>query len=74
MDQISNLRFADDIVLISTSTAEVEEMLNELNVAESGVCLTGCKQPEIERSGRVVVPAEKEKTSNRQKDHQCIKV
>ncbi|VDP42501.1 unnamed protein product [Heligmosomoides polygyrus] len=31
--RISNLRFADDIVLISTSTAEVEEMLNELNVA-----------------------------------------
>ncbi|VDO91672.1 unnamed protein product [Heligmosomoides polygyrus] len=31
--RISKLRFADDIVLISTSTAEVEEMLNELNVA-----------------------------------------
>ncbi|VDP29543.1 unnamed protein product [Heligmosomoides polygyrus] len=31
--RISNLRFADDIVLISTSTAEVEKMLNELNVA-----------------------------------------
>ncbi|VDP07086.1 unnamed protein product [Heligmosomoides polygyrus] len=31
--RISNFRFADDIVLISTSTAEVEEMLNELNVA-----------------------------------------
>ncbi|VDP34748.1 unnamed protein product [Heligmosomoides polygyrus] len=31
--RISNLRFADDVVLISTSTAEVEEMLNELNVA-----------------------------------------
>ncbi|VDO78865.1 unnamed protein product [Heligmosomoides polygyrus] len=38
---------------------------------QSGVCLTGCKQPEIERSGRVVVPAEK--TSSRQKDHQSIK-
>ncbi|VDO97083.1 unnamed protein product [Heligmosomoides polygyrus] len=39
---------------------------------ESGVCLTGCKQPEIERSGRVVVSVEK--TSRRQKDHQSIKV
>ncbi|VDO86304.1 unnamed protein product [Heligmosomoides polygyrus] len=41
-------------------------------IVESGVCLTGCKQPEIERSGRVVVPAEK--TSSRQKDHPSIKV
>ncbi|VDO18764.1 unnamed protein product [Heligmosomoides polygyrus] len=31
--RISYLRFADDIVLISTSMAKVEEMLNELNVA-----------------------------------------
>ncbi|VDO87705.1 unnamed protein product [Heligmosomoides polygyrus] len=30
---ISNLRFADDTVLISTSTVKLEEMLNELNVA-----------------------------------------
>ncbi|VDP40710.1 unnamed protein product [Heligmosomoides polygyrus] len=30
---IRNLRFTDDIVLISTSTAEVGEMLNEFNVA-----------------------------------------
>ncbi|VDO22615.1 unnamed protein product, partial [Heligmosomoides polygyrus] len=42
------------------------------DLSESGVCLTGCKQPEIERSGRVVVPAEK--ISSRQKDHQSIKV
>ncbi|WKY12022.1 hypothetical protein Q1695_003521 [Nippostrongylus brasiliensis] len=31
--RISNLRFADDIVLISNSTAEAEEMLSELNMA-----------------------------------------
>ncbi|WKX95022.1 hypothetical protein Q1695_011906 [Nippostrongylus brasiliensis] len=31
--RISNLRFADDIVLISNSTAETEEMLSELNMA-----------------------------------------
>ncbi|VDP08849.1 unnamed protein product [Heligmosomoides polygyrus] len=31
--RISNLRFTDDNVLTSTSAAEVEEMLNELNVA-----------------------------------------
>ncbi|VDP02685.1 unnamed protein product [Heligmosomoides polygyrus] len=31
--RISTLRFADDIIIIFTSTAEVEEMLNELNVA-----------------------------------------
>ncbi|VDP43822.1 unnamed protein product [Heligmosomoides polygyrus] len=31
--RISNHRFADDIVLVSTSTAEVDEMLNELKVA-----------------------------------------
>ncbi|VDP44298.1 unnamed protein product [Heligmosomoides polygyrus] len=42
------------------------------DLSESGVCLTGCKQPEIERSGRVVVPAEK--TSSRQKNHQSIKI
>ncbi|EYB83495.1 hypothetical protein Y032_0334g2837 [Ancylostoma ceylanicum] len=30
---ISNLRFADDIVLIANSTAEMETMVNELNVA-----------------------------------------
>uniref|UniRef100_A0A183GLP6 40S ribosomal protein S29 n=1 Tax=Heligmosomoides polygyrus TaxID=6339 RepID=A0A183GLP6_HELPZ len=41
-------------------------------LSESGICLTGCKQPEIERSGRVVVPAEK--SSSRQKDHQSIKL
>ncbi|VDP05944.1 unnamed protein product, partial [Heligmosomoides polygyrus] len=41
------------------------------DLSESGVCLTGCKQPEIERSGRVEVPAEK--TSSRQKNHQSIK-
>ncbi|VDP34030.1 unnamed protein product [Heligmosomoides polygyrus] len=40
------------------------------DLSENGVRLTGCKQPEIERSGRVVVPAEK--TSSRQKDHQSI--
>ncbi|VDO68101.1 unnamed protein product [Heligmosomoides polygyrus] len=42
------------------------------DLSESGGCLTGCKQIEIERSGRVVVLAEK--TSSRQKDHQSIKV
>ncbi|VDO77233.1 unnamed protein product [Heligmosomoides polygyrus] len=46
------------------------EMLNELNVAESGGCLTGCKLPEIDQSGRVVVSTEK--TSSRQKVHQSI--
>ncbi|WKX96168.1 hypothetical protein Q1695_012541 [Nippostrongylus brasiliensis] len=35
--RISNLRFADDIVLISNSTAEAEEMLSELDMA--GVAL-----------------------------------
>ncbi|VDP57768.1 unnamed protein product [Heligmosomoides polygyrus] len=42
------------------------------DLSENGVCLIGCKQPEIERSGRVVIPTEK--TSSRQKDHQSIKV
>ncbi|VDP04511.1 unnamed protein product [Heligmosomoides polygyrus] len=37
--RISNLRFADDIVLISISTAEVEEVLNQLIVAGYGVAL-----------------------------------
>ncbi|VDP40067.1 unnamed protein product [Heligmosomoides polygyrus] len=31
--RISSLRSADDIVLISTSTAEIKEVVNELNVA-----------------------------------------
>ncbi|EYB81048.1 hypothetical protein Y032_0394g639 [Ancylostoma ceylanicum] len=31
--KISNLRFADDIVLVANSTAEMETMVNELNVA-----------------------------------------
>ncbi|VDO90635.1 unnamed protein product [Heligmosomoides polygyrus] len=59
-------------------TAALQDAMKDLNwddkgyiVDESGVCLTGCKQPEIERSGRVVVPVEK--TSSRQKDHQSIK-
>ncbi|VDO77462.1 unnamed protein product [Heligmosomoides polygyrus] len=52
-------------------SVEINAILNAFVHAESGVCLTGCKQPEIERSGRVVVPAEK--TSSRQ-DHQSIKV
>ncbi|WKX88155.1 hypothetical protein Q1695_008070 [Nippostrongylus brasiliensis] len=32
-ERISNLRFADDTVLISNNTAEAEEMLSELNMA-----------------------------------------
>lgn len=43
-ERISNPRFADDIVLLSTSTAEFEEMLNERNVAESGVCLASSQR------------------------------
>ncbi|KIH44049.1 reverse transcriptase [Ancylostoma duodenale] len=31
--KISNLRFADDIVLVANKTAEMETMINELNVA-----------------------------------------
>ena len=31
--KVSNLRFADDIVLVANSTAEMETMVNELNVA-----------------------------------------
>ncbi|VDO70834.1 unnamed protein product [Heligmosomoides polygyrus] len=38
--RIRNLRFADGIVLISTSTAKVEEMLNELNVAGPATLLS----------------------------------
>ncbi|PIO66534.1 hypothetical protein TELCIR_11751 [Teladorsagia circumcincta] len=30
--RINNLRFADDVVLISSNTTEMEEMINELNV------------------------------------------
>ncbi|KAK6022564.1 hypothetical protein OSTOST_11736, partial [Ostertagia ostertagi] len=30
--RMNNLRFADDIVLISNNTIEMEEMVNELNV------------------------------------------
>ncbi|KAK6039147.1 hypothetical protein COOONC_23348 [Cooperia oncophora] len=30
--RISNLRFADDIVLISDNTVEMEEMVNELDM------------------------------------------
>ncbi|VDP57084.1 unnamed protein product [Heligmosomoides polygyrus] len=37
--RISNLRLADDIVLISTSTAEVDEILNELDVAGMNIGL-----------------------------------
>ncbi|WKX90427.1 hypothetical protein Q1695_009352 [Nippostrongylus brasiliensis] len=37
--RISNLRFADDIVLISNSTAEAEEMLSELNMADRKIGL-----------------------------------
>ncbi|KIH61284.1 hypothetical protein ANCDUO_08448 [Ancylostoma duodenale] len=31
--KISNLRFADDIVLVANNTAEMETMINEFNVA-----------------------------------------
>ncbi|VDO62126.1 unnamed protein product [Heligmosomoides polygyrus] len=50
--RISNLRFADNIVLISTSMAEVEEMLNELNVAgmKIGLDMNMSKLPARQKS------------------------
>ncbi|VDP57040.1 unnamed protein product [Heligmosomoides polygyrus] len=72
-EELRDFKLKDVFDKLNMDAADFQEWLRRMGLlaTESGVCLTGCKQPEIERSGRVVVPTEK--TSSRQKDHQSIK-